>query len=98
MDAHRLKLTKPTTVIVNISRGEVVDENALPRMVRASEIEGAGLDVYEYGTQVNPQLREFIQCCPVTACGVPTVEGGIEMVKKVIINIRLPDQVISSML
>ena len=46
MNARRLKLLKPDAVIVNTSRGEVIDENALVRMLKAREIAGAGLDVY----------------------------------------------------
>jgi glyoxylate reductase len=38
MNARRLKLMKPDAVIVNTSRGEVIDENALTRMLRAGEI------------------------------------------------------------
>ena len=45
----RLKLMKPDAVIVNTSRGEVIDENALTRMLRSHEIAGAGLDVFEHG-------------------------------------------------
>src|SRR5690606_16903524 len=57
MNARRLKLMKPSAVIVNTSRGEVIDENAMARMLRAGEIAGAGLDVYEHGAEVNPDLR-----------------------------------------
>ena len=46
MNARRLKLMKPSAVIVNTSRGEVIDENALTRGLRAGEIAGAGLDVF----------------------------------------------------
>ena len=49
MNARRLKLLKPSAVIINTSRGEVIDENALTRGLRAGEIAGAGLDVFERG-------------------------------------------------
>ncbi|WP_231886375.1 NAD(P)-dependent oxidoreductase, partial [Sulfitobacter sp. HI0054] len=49
MNARRLGLMKPDAVIVNTSRGEVIDENALTRMLRSGDIKGAGLDVYEHG-------------------------------------------------
>ena len=55
MNSRRLKLMQPHAVIVNTSRGEVIDENALTRMLRANEIRGAGLDVYENGSDVNPR-------------------------------------------
>ena len=59
MNARRLKLMKPTAVIVNTSRGEVIDENALTRMLRSGDIAGAGLDVFEHGAEINPRLREL---------------------------------------
>lgn len=105
MNARRLKLMKPDAVIVNTSRGEVIDENALTRMLRAGEIKGAGLDVYEHGTQVNPRLRELENVVLLPHMGSATVEGRMEMGEKVIINIktfddghRPPDQVVPSML
>lgn len=105
MNARRLKLLKKTAVIVNTSRGEVVDENALTRMLRADEIAGAGLDVYENGTDVNPRLRAMENVVLLPHMGSATVEGRIEMGEKVIINIktfqdghRPPDQVVPSML
>ncbi len=59
LNARRLKLMKPSAVIVNTSRGEVIDENALTRALRTGELAGAGLDVFERGADVNPRLREL---------------------------------------
>ncbi len=105
MNARRLKLMKPTAVIVNTSRGEVIDENALTRMLRAGELAGAGLDVYERGAGVNPRLRELPNVVLLPHMGSATREGRIEMGEKVIINIktfadghRPPDQVVPGML
>jgi len=104
MNARRLKLMKPDAVIVNTSRGEVIDENALTRMLRAGEIKGAGLDVYEHGVEINPRLRELDNVVLLPHMGSATVEGRVEMGEKVIINIktfqdghRPPDQVVPSM-
>ncbi len=88
MNARRLKLLKPSAVIVNTSRGEVVDENALTRGLRAGEIAGAGLDVYERGAEINPRLRELKNVVLLPHMGSATVEGRIEMGEKVIINIK----------
>lgn len=105
MNARRLKLLKPTAVIVNTSRGEVIDENALTRGLRAGDIAGAGLDVFEHGHQINPRLRELPNVVLLPHMGSATLEGRIEMGEKVIINIktfadghRPPDQVVPSML
>ena len=105
INARRLKLMKPSAVIVNTSRGEVVDENALTRHLRAGEIAGAGLDVFERGADINPRLRELKNVVLLPHMGSATVEGRIEMGEKVIVNIktfedghRPPDLVVPSML
>lgn len=105
MNARRLKLMKPSAVIVNTSRGEVIDENALTRMLRAGEIAGAGLDVFEHGAEVNPRLRELPNVVLLPHMGSATLEGRIEQGERVIINIktfedghRPPDLVVPSML
>lgn len=105
MNARRLRLLKSSAVIVNTSRGEVIDENALTRMLRAKELAGAGLDVYENGTDINPRLRALENVVLLPHMGSATLEGRIEMGEKVIINIkthadghRPPDMVVPSML
>ncbi|MBI1494646.1 2-hydroxyacid dehydrogenase [Halocynthiibacter styelae] len=105
MNARRLKLMKPEAVIVNTSRGEVIDENALTRMLRTGEIAGAGLDVFEHGQDVNPRLRELDNVVLLPHMASATVEGRLEMGEKVLLNIktfddghRPPDQVVPGML
>ena len=105
MNARRIKLMKASAVIVNTSRGEVIDENALTRGLRSGELAGAGLDVFEHGHEVNPRLRELPNVVLLPHMGSATVEGRIEMGEKVIINIktfadghRPPDQVVPGML
>ncbi|MCC7321676.1 MAG: D-glycerate dehydrogenase [Rubellimicrobium sp.] len=88
MNARRLLLMKAGAVIVNTSRGEVVDENALTRMLREGRIAGAGLDVYERGAAINPRLRELANVVLLPHMGSATLEGRIEMGERVIINIR----------
>jgi len=101
MNARRLQLMKPTAVIVNTARGDVIDEGALVRMLRAGALAGAGLDVYEHGARVNPALRELPNVVLLPHMSSATEEGRIEMGEKVIINIktyadghRPPDQVL----
>ncbi|MEX1204379.1 MAG: D-glycerate dehydrogenase, partial [Dongiaceae bacterium] len=56
LSARRLNLLQRHVYIVNTSRGEVIDENALTRMLERGEIAGAGLDVFEHEPAVNPKL------------------------------------------
>ncbi len=105
LNARRLKLMKPSAVIVNTSRGEVIDENALTRMLKAGDLAGAGLDVYEHGHRGNPELRAMPNVVMLPHMGSATVEGRVEMGEKVIINVktfadghRPPDQVVPAML
>lgn len=105
MNARRLRLMKPDAVIVNTSRGEVIDENALTRLLRAGDIAGAGLDVYEHGNEINPRLRDLPNVVALPHMGSATVEGRVEMGEKVLINIktfadghRPPDQVVPGLL
>ncbi|MBC7138630.1 MAG: D-glycerate dehydrogenase [Defluviimonas sp.] len=105
LNARRLRLMKPTAVVVNTSRGEVIDENALTRMLRAGEIAGAGLDVFEHGHEINPRLRELPNVVLLPHMGSATIEGRVEMGEKVIINIktfadghRPPDLVVPGLL
>ncbi|MDF2141557.1 D-glycerate dehydrogenase [Paenirhodobacter sp. CAU 1674] len=104
LNARRLKMLKPTAVIVNTSRGEVIDENALVRGLKAGEIAGAGLDVFEHGSELNPELVAMPNVMMLPHMGSATIEGRIEMGEKVIINIktfadghRPPDLVVPGM-
>ena len=108
LSARRLKLMRPEAYIVNTARGEVIDENALTRMIDAGDIAGAGLDVFEHEPAVNPKLVKLARSGKVVILphmGSATIEGRIDMGEKVIINIRTfmdghrpPDRVLPSML
>ncbi|MCX8101116.1 MAG: D-glycerate dehydrogenase [Geminicoccaceae bacterium] len=105
LSARRLKLLQKHAIIVNTSRGEVIDEIALTRMLREKEIAGAGLDVFEHEPEINPKLRQLDNVVLLPHMGSATIEGRLDMGEKVIINIktfvdghRPPDRVLPSML
>jgi glyoxylate reductase len=108
LSARRLKLIRPEVYIVNTARGEVIDENALVRLISSGDIAGAGLDVFEHEPAVNPKLVKLARLGKVVLLphmGSATLEGRIDMGEKVIVNIktfldghRPPDRVLPSML
>ncbi len=105
LSADRLKLLQPHVVIVNTSRGEVIDEKALTRMLVAGEIAGAGLDVFEHEPAVNPKLNKLDNVLLLPHMGSATYEGRIDMGEKVLVNIKTfvdghkpPDRVLCDVL
>ena len=105
LSARRLKLLRPHCVIVNTARGEVIDEDALTRMLINREIAGAGLDVFEHEPAVSPKLLKLDNVVLLPHMSSATIEGRIDMGEKVIINIRTfmdghrpPDRVLPSAL
>ena len=88
LSARRLALMKPSAYIVNTARGEVIDENALARMIENDELGGAGLDVFEHEPAVNPKLLKSDKVVVLPHMGSATLEGRVDMGEKVIINIK----------
>jgi glyoxylate reductase len=108
MSERREKSLRAEDYIVNTSRGELIDENALARLIEAGDIAGAGLDVFEHEPAVNPILVKLARDGKVVLLphmGSATLEGRVDMGEKVIVNIRTfmdghkpPDRVLPSML
>ncbi len=105
LSARRLKLLRKEAIVVNTSRGEVIDEAALTRMLRDKDVAGAGLDVFEHEPAINPKLRELDNVVLLPHMSSATIEGRLDMGEKVVINIktfadghRPPDRVLPSQL
>jgi glyoxylate reductase len=105
LSARRLKLMKPTAIIVNTARGEVIDEAALIEMLETEALAGAGLDVFEQEPAVSPKLMALKNVVLLPHMGSATLEGRVDMGEKVIINIKMwadghkpPDRVLPGML
>jgi glyoxylate reductase len=79
INAERLKRMKPTAVVVNSSRGPVIDEAALAEALRTGEIFAAGLDVFEKEPDVHPELLKLDNVVVIPHLGSATVETRIAM-------------------
>lgn len=91
LSARRLALLQPSAYIVNTARGDIIDEDALIKLLHDGKIAGAGLDVFEHEPAINPKLLKLAAKGKVVLLphmGSATIEGRIDMGEKVIINIR----------
>lgn len=104
ISARRLRLMKPRAIVVNTSRGQVIEEEALARALYAREIAGAGLDVYEREPEIHPRLLELDNVVLLPHMGSSTHDGRFDMGERVIVNIKTfvdghtpPDKVVNTM-
>jgi glyoxylate reductase len=105
MSAERLAKLKPSAILVNTARGEIVDEEALGALLRAGKLAGAGLDVYEHEPEISPALMGLKNVVLLPHMASATHEARLDMGDRVILNIktfqdghRPPDRVIPAML
>lgn len=91
LDAGRLARLHDDAYVVNVSRPELVDEDALVGEIENGHLAGAALDVFENGGGINPRLLALarnrkIVLTPHMASA--TLEARVEMGEAVIVNIR----------
>jgi len=104
LSRRRLMLLPSHAYIVNTSRGEVVDEDALAELLEQERLAGAGLDVFEHEPEVNPRLLKLDNVVLLPHMGSATIEGRVAMGEKVLINVQAfvdghtpPDRVLETM-
>lgn len=76
-----LNLMKPTAILINASRGPVVDEKALVQALQGGKIAGAGLDVYEREPEVEPALMRVKNAVLVPHIASASHETRLRMAK-----------------
>ncbi len=101
MSRARIGLMKPDAYLINSSRGELVDEDALIEALTRGKIAGAGLDVYTHEPAVDARFLAIPNVVLLPHLGSATFEGREASGEKVIANIRIfadghrpPDQVL----
>jgi lactate dehydrogenase-like 2-hydroxyacid dehydrogenase len=100
VNAHRLELMPPHGILINTSRGDVVDEAALAEALESGTIAGAGLDVYAEEPRVHPGLLALPNVVLLPHLGSATVESRTAMGMRAFENLvawsegrELPDRV-----
>lgn len=100
IDAALLKCMKRTAILVNTSRGSVVDEAELAWALRSEQIAAAGLDVFEREPLVHPALLALENVVLLPHLGSATIGTRIRMGLRVAVNIdrffahqEMPDRV-----
>ncbi|MGH3115156.1 MAG: 2-hydroxyacid dehydrogenase [Gaiellaceae bacterium] len=99
---EELRAMRSDAVLVNTSRGAVVDEAALVDALRAGEIAGAALDVYEREPEIEPGLRELENVVLAPHLGSATVETReamgmlcVEALTAVLLEGRVPTNAVN---
>ncbi|MDR2680359.1 MAG: 2-hydroxyacid dehydrogenase family protein [Tannerella sp.] len=82
-----LKKMKPTAILINTSRGPLVDEKALVEALKTGEIHGAGLDMFEFGDYPSPELLTMDNVVLTPHIGTQTTYSRIEMARAVSNNV-----------
>ncbi|MGH8474005.1 MAG: 2-hydroxyacid dehydrogenase, partial [Gammaproteobacteria bacterium] len=88
MNAERLKRMKPSAILINSARGEVVDEQALVAALKSGTITAAGLDVYENEPRVTEELLGMENVVLLPHLGSATRETRVAMGMRVLENVE----------
>ncbi len=88
LSERRLKLMQPHCFVVNTSRGNIIDEQALVSLLEQGAIAGAGLDVFENEPAIHPKLLEMENVVILPHLGSSTIEGRVAMGERVIVNAK----------
>jgi lactate dehydrogenase-like 2-hydroxyacid dehydrogenase len=89
MNAQRFAQMKPSAILINTARGDVVDEAALVAALARGQIAGAGLDVYEREPAVSPGLLAIENVVLLPHLGSATLETREAMGRRALENITL---------
>ena len=79
---------KPSAILVNTARGDIVNEEALVRALADRTIAAAGLDVYEHEPAISPSLRAMEHVVLLPHLGSATMESRTAMGERALANLR----------
>jgi glyoxylate reductase len=79
LNKDNLKLLKPTAILINTARGEIIDEKELIKILKSKKIFAAGFDVYENEPNINPDLLKLKNVVLLPHVGSGTFEARNKM-------------------
>ncbi|WP_436865717.1 2-hydroxyacid dehydrogenase family protein [Staphylococcus pseudoxylosus] len=85
IDTEQFEMMKPTSYLINASRGPIVHEQALVQALQDKEIEGAALDVFEFEPEINDELKKLDNVVLTPHIGNATFESR-DMMSKIVAN------------
>ena len=88
INMHVLEAMQPHARLINIARGDVVEQAALIDALRRGQIGGAGLDVYEFEPEVPQALRDLDNVVLLPHMGTSTGEVRVDMGRMVVANLQ----------
>lgn len=87
LSEEKLNLLKPTAILVNTSRGEIINEKYLITLLKKKKIFAAGFDVYQNEPNINPDLLELENVILLPHLGSATIETRNSMAELAAKNI-----------
>jgi glyoxylate reductase len=87
LDKRKLSLLKPSAILINTARGEIVDESELIRLLEKKKIFAAGFDVYENEPAINPKLAGLKNTVLLPHMGSGTNEARNKMAELAVKNV-----------
>ncbi len=87
INAERLAMMKPSAILINSARGDVVDPQALIEALKSGAITGAGLDVFEGEPNVPDELLSLENAVLLPHLGSATMETRVAMGMRVVANL-----------
>ncbi|MBI1391333.1 MAG: D-glycerate dehydrogenase [Alphaproteobacteria bacterium] len=101
LSAGRISRLSRDAYVVNVSRGDIIDEDALAAAIESGRLAGAGLDVFEREPEPHAKLLASPNVVLTPHMASSTVESRNEMGERVLINIKMfadghkpPDRII----
>ena len=87
LNKDKLNQAKKNSILVNTSRGEVIDESALISLLKRNKFRAVGLDVFENEPKLNPELLNFPNVIVLPHLGSATEEARSKMAELAVRNV-----------